>query len=239
MISLGKLKERFEERYNQFVSKSKYLDPKANRLSDVGDPEERLRKSGYSLAYHRYFEGYAEKKVVGPDGKTRIERTYVGDAHRHRMTDSQWVGLKIGYALCYLIAAVLYVAGTAQEIASNFTWYVQVAEAMGFLSIFALLYCLICYLTSKRLLDTHSYRLNTGFFKTLCLISAGTTLLAALLQIPAILLNGGFSSPKSIATCVMLFLPPVLLFVMWYVETKKVRYEKILGKDTPYDAVNL
>ena len=178
--------------------------------------------------------------MLGKKGKARIERTYVGDLHRHRMTDVQWIFLKLGYALLYLLAAVLYLIGTTQDIAPNYVWYVQVAQAVGIVSLFALLYCLVCYLTSHRELDNHSYNLNTVFFKSFCMITAVTTALAALLQLPVLILNGeGFGSAKVVLAYLLPCIPPLLFLLLWTLEAKVIRYDKILGKDAPYDSIRL
>lgn len=211
-----------------------YTDQKNNE--QAGDPEQELRQKGYSWAYHRFFEGYAERKVVGPDGKTRIERFFVGDTHKHRMTDSRWVGLKLLYLILYLLCAASFILITARKAPGNFLWYVQVGEAIGALSLLALLYMLIQYLSSPRVLDLHTYKQLTVFFKTLALVTAIATLLPPVGVLVHLILDG---AAEEISLFLLMLIPPLLAFAMWFLEARIVKYDKEIGKDAPYDAIHL
>ncbi len=211
-----------------------YLNPEKSR--EAGDPEQELRQKGYSWAYHRFFEGYAERKVLGPDGKEKIERYFIGDTHRHRMTDAQWICLKLAYFLIYLLAAGAFLIATTKKAAGNYLWYVQVGEALCGLSLFILLYFLILYLASKRVLDTHSYRQNTVFFPTVSLIAAITGTLTVIAEIIHVIMDHGAGEGMVI---LLLMISTILSLALWVMEKKLVKYDKELGKDAPYDAINL
>lgn len=124
----------------------------------------------YNRSYHRFFEGYVEKKVTDPaTGKTRIERVYAGDYYRHRMDDRSLKRLKRTYILIYVWAFVcILLQGTGK---SATEWYTIVPILLGMIAMVWLGFYVCAYAASPRELTIRQYR-DREMLKTTAMASA-------------------------------------------------------------------
>ena len=211
----------FKKRINAFIPHNASDERYAEQL---GDPEERKRKSGFSYAYHKYFKGYAEREYIDEKGKKRIERIYVSNTYRHSMTDKKWVLLKLLYAFMFVFGAAAYITITAQSIAASFTWYVQMLVAIGAFSLFILLYTLVNYITAKRNLTVHDYEESSSDLKLRGVISAAACFLPAIGFIGYAIAD---KSTSGLVTAAELLIPSAVFAAMAYIEAKMVKYDII------------
>ena len=63
----------------------------------------------HSKAYHRFFEGYTEKKVKDPKtGKTHIERTYTGWYYRNMLPEKEDRAHRRTNFVCFLVSVACF-----------------------------------------------------------------------------------------------------------------------------------
>lgn len=139
--------------------------------------EKREREEGipadfHSRSYHRYFKGYTEVKKRGTDGKVRLERVYTGLYHIQDLPPKERLLLRAAYVLLLIFALLLFLAGAAQNVGSNRTWYVAAGEAVSVAGIFWIGCALVNYLTAPRRLTDHEYRTTSGSIRRAGLTAA-------------------------------------------------------------------
>ncbi len=120
------------------------------RVSDYGNDETRDPFS-HSGAYHRHFQGWAERRVPRENGKgERIERVYVADYFRYEETDAAWKGKKLAYPLLTLLTVALSVLADSREAAVNHIPAIGIAQILAYLPMVCLLYRLVLQLAAPR-----------------------------------------------------------------------------------------
>ena len=234
---MGFLKDRFKRKYDEFVSHNAYSDN--TYAGQTGDPMEAKRRSGFSRAYHRYFEGYAEREIIDADGKKRIERVYVLDSYKHRLDDRHWALLKAGYCVLFAVICTVYIWTVAAHSPFNKAFYVEVPEAAGAFSLFLLLYTLIQYVTAKRVMTIYDFKESSEKLLTRTIISAVLTALPLPAAAVYLLINGGTGEGGAIAAFAAKDILTALLLTGWHLTEKKlVKYDRIpYDKDIPGDTV--
>ena len=134
--------------------------------------EREMRRTGgmpesasfHSKGYRRYFEGYSEFQVTLPNGKRKIERVYTGVYHTLQAPEGRRGQLKAGFALLFILAAILFFWAASRYLPGNTVWYITFPEAVGTAFLFLLLIALAGYLTAPRDMTLHEYR-AVGFLK--------------------------------------------------------------------------
>lgn len=133
----------------------------------------RLAKRQYhSGPYRRYFKDYAEKQVVEPDGRLRIERIYVGRYYMRKLSPRQRLLRKALYAVLYLAACALFLHAAVENAAVNRTWFVVVPSTLSLLSFFWLLVPVFFYMTAPKEMVVRTYKDSSGNLIRLSLITA-------------------------------------------------------------------
>lgn len=111
----------------------------------------------YNKSYHRFFEGYVEKKVLDPaTGKTHIERVYAGDYYHHKMDEKSWKRLKIKYILIYAWALICLVLQGISQSATR--WYTILPIVLGMIALVWLGFYVFAYACNPRELNIRQYR---------------------------------------------------------------------------------
>ena len=205
------------------------------------DTTERLRKSGYSSYYHKYFEGWYERPVTDKNGRQKIERIYAGDTYRHSLETSRWVLLKLCYLMLFLIAVGNYVSAAAQTITSVYAWYMVVAVAIGAFSLFLLLYTIVGYLMGQRNLTVWGYKETHEVLLRRCLTAVVGTLLPILPELVYSILNAGNGEwAGELQFMLRCICTAGVIAIIWYTEAKRVVYEVIpFEGELPSDAIML
>lgn len=128
--------------------------------------EDRDASLWHSGAYHRYFEGYTERQIVGPDGKARLTRVYTGVWYRQKLDRKSYILVRLLYlALLLLMAGAMILASRSQGGAGT-AFYVVLPELATLCLLLYLAYILLTgYLFMPRKLTVYGYKSSTGALK--------------------------------------------------------------------------
>lgn len=128
--------------------------------------EDRDTTVWHSGAYHRYFEGYTERTIAGPDGKTKLTRVYTGVWYRQKLDRKKSVFVRLLYlALLLLMAGTMALSAWAQGGAGT-AFYVVIPELATLCLLFYLTYILLTgYLFMPRKMTVYDYKSSTGALK--------------------------------------------------------------------------
>ena len=228
-----------KDRVDKLTLGNAYLNQDNSEKAE--DITERKRQSGYSSYYHKYFEGYVEHQVTDAKGKVRIERIYAGDTYRHKLTDKQWVLLKLLYVFLFIAACAVYVFTISRPFARRTEWYIRLPQALGTLILFVLLYTVVNYIIAKRDLTKWGFKESSNDLKLRTLFAAVGVVLPVPFQIVYVLIN---HAAENIWYELLLIpgclLSAAILMAMWYIEAKIVKYDTIpYTKDVPSDAISI
>ena len=139
---------------------------------DFGDLES-SQSFKHSRAYHKYFKGYAERRVPKSNGKGyKIERTYIGEYYRYGETDGIWILKKVLYGIIFAAAVACIIVAGVLHSEINFYKVVSAGQAVTVVATLYLLYRLILNLSAKRLMTIGNYEVSVLSLKTAALISA-------------------------------------------------------------------
>ena len=127
----------------------------------------------HSRAYHKYFKGYAERRVPKPGGKGyKIERKYIGEYYRYDETDKMWIIKKVLYGIIFLAAvACIIVAGVLRSEINSFK-VISAGQAVSVVVVLYMLYRLVLNLSAKRLMTIGNYEVSVPSLKKAALICA-------------------------------------------------------------------
>lgn len=134
------------------------------RRRALGDRDAHAWHSG---SYHRYFEGYTEKRIVTPDGRERIERVYTGTWYRQDLSGARYVLLRCAYLLLLLaMTGTVALAGWAQGSGGR-AFYTVIPEmaTLGLLC-YVLYILLVSYFFAPRRMTAHDYKASSVALKT-------------------------------------------------------------------------
>lgn len=132
----------------------------------------------HSRAFHKYFEGYAERKQSDPrTGKSKIVRAYVAPYRLREGTDAQWKQAKARNGALYLLFAVLFLLSVTVLELDDPEKYYQFFIAGGFLCAFYATYVFLHYLFAPRKMTIGTYRsfhpaMEKSFLVTACFLLA-------------------------------------------------------------------
>lgn len=185
----------------------------------------RAKRSGYSSYYHKYFEGYMEQRMIGKNGKVRIERIYVGDTYTQDVSDKRWVLQKILFFALYFCGAAAAVLPNSVTWTGRADWYLEVCLAIGMLMMFLLLYVLIAYAMAKRKLTVWGYKETSQRLKTCAKLTAYVFAAAFLAQIVYVFIN----HLHGIYLLPLVFSPvaAALFYLIHYIESRLTTYTRI------------
>ena len=152
--------------------------------SDKKTIEQRFRalpgqKFTHSRAYHRYYEGYCEKKVEKPNGSFTIERVYTGNYYRQDVTDSQRTCIRAAYWLLYAFGLILFIYGGTQAVGSNLFLGTIAAQMVTVCLLIWMFFLLISYVAAKREMEIRVYRETSGKLQTCAKFLVISTLASA------------------------------------------------------------
>lgn len=101
-----------DSRYGQALQT---LWRKLNRKAD----EETSTRLQHSASYHSFFRGYTEVRMEKPGGGFKIKRFYTAPWYVHRMTDRQWVLLKLCYLALFMASCLCFWLGIRSTVTGN------------------------------------------------------------------------------------------------------------------------
>lgn len=112
----------------------------------------------HSRWFHRYYEGYAEHRTIGEDGRLSIKRYYTGNYYRQDIPESKRILLKITYLTEYFGAAAFFFYAGTRGLESNIFRPVILLQSVAVLLLVCLFITLLCYLAAGRDMEIHTYR---------------------------------------------------------------------------------
>lgn len=116
------------------------------------------KKKRHSSAYHRYFEGYAERECYDEKGKRHIERVYVGNYYRRAVSDGQHKALKAQYAVMYLLSLAVFLFAGTRDTQLNTARYVYIPVILSLVAMLCLLVTIVFNLIAPREMVIRAYR---------------------------------------------------------------------------------
>lgn len=171
-----------------------------------------------SRAYHKYWLGYAERAVVLPNGKTKIERYYAAPWKQHDMSKKAWIALKLLYFVLVAVTIALFLLATTRDTGSNHVWYSALVGLPAGLSLFWLLIMVLNYMAAPRKMTLGEYA-SYHKLRWISVAAGGLLLLAALSNAVYFLL----SDPKNVMELVcagLLVVASAMCFFIFCTERK-------------------
>lgn len=148
-----------------------------------------MAKQRHSRSYHRYFENYAERQVLGPDGGYIIERVYVGKYYKAALTDQQLRRQRVLFGILFLISLAGYLVGALLAKVSAVS-LVALATMPPLIALVCLAVAVFYRLTVPREMEIRSYRdssenlLRSSMAALICLLVCFGFTLGGCLLIP-------------------------------------------------------
>lgn len=149
-----------------------------------------LDRGWHSKAYHRHFEGYAEVETTNENGKTVIERVYVGDYYRLDLPKKKRILLRLSYAGLIGLIAALFGFAASRPVGANMTWYLAVAQMVGVCLIGLLGVNLLSHTTAPRDMTVGDWKSASVKFQRNAKYTALLLELTAFLTVLYLILNG-------------------------------------------------
>ncbi len=140
-------------------------------------------------AYHRFFEGYTEEKMLGDDGKLHTKRTYRDFLYVPRLTRNQYILRAVCLTGLYLGGAVLLILGAAQRAACNSVWYTAVGLGLSLLCLVIEAIPLFACLTAPRKQTVYQYKAGHRTCVLWARLASGAIALTCLLSLIATVVN--------------------------------------------------
>jgi hypothetical protein len=187
-----------------------------------------MSKQTHSHAYHRYFENYAEREILLPDGGRKIQRIYVGKYYRVDLPDDQLRQQKITLGLLFGITLFGYFTGALTAGVSAFA----PTALLTMPPLIALLFLGIAVfyrLTVPREMEIRAFRDSSDNLKRssmaflICSIICFAASLSACLLIPLFPLKDDLFS-------LLCYLISSIAALMIYLAEKKTPYRTLLPK---------
>lgn len=120
-------------------------------------------------AYHRYFEGYSERKVWDNDKKKfRFETYYSGDYYRAELPSEEKKRLKQEYGIGYACAVIVFLFVGTRRTVSAASAITAIPTLVTLLGLLWQLPSLVTYARTKELLILREYRERKNFL-SLCM----------------------------------------------------------------------
>lgn len=172
--------------------------------------------------FNRSFEGYVENLVVDKNGKSRIERTYVGPYYRQELNFTKYVVLRFLYFFLFLISGAAFFCGNTMIDVGKTVIYLALPQALAFLGYVCIFVALILYVTAKRDMTIGVYRETSH---TLKLFSALTAICCVLACVAGVVFLCALSDVllSQILGLGLQVLGGLLVFLIYIIE-RSVRY---------------
>lgn len=134
----------------------------------------------HSRAYHRYFEGFAERKYYDEKEKMRIDRVYVGNYYRRNVSDKHHKILRIQYVVMYILSLAAFLFAGTRGTELNTVIYVYIPVTLSLLAMLCLLIPLFYNLTAPREMIIRTYRDSSERLITVSMCAAVLQVINAL-----------------------------------------------------------
>lgn len=212
------------DRYEKYAKNKKRQDRLRRWGLDVEEKDNGMQVP-HSAAYHDYFEGYAETKIPGKNGRGyRVERVYVG--HYYTLPGgrrSKAMHMAIHCAL-FLLAAAAVIIGAAQPGGANGVWYVVIPTFGVIMSMVFLATGLASYITAPEKMTVGEYKAGATRIVRWSQIGMVAALVAALGSLIHMFACPADAPGASAGTCAFCAAGTLCLFAINYFE-RHTEYE--------------
>lgn len=185
-----------------------------------------------SRAYHKYWQGYVEQRVLLPNGKTKIEREYVAPWKQHKISGKKWILLKTVYALLTITSIALFLLALTQDVGSNRCWYVALFGLPAGLLLFLFAVTVSLYIFNPRKMTLWEFTSSTSRLKLVTLISTILLILSAAATGLYTILEPNSSFAREVICLALLLLSASVAFAVNRIESK-MAYEDIRNDKEP------
>ncbi len=196
--------------------------------------EDRDENVFHSRAYHRFFEGYRETRVLDSKGRTKIVREYAGTWYVQDVSRVLYVGVRLLYVFLFVGILLLFAGAALTQGGSGSALYVVLPEIVSICFFFRLFYVLtVCYLFVPGKMTVDDYRTSS-----LALEKSSAWCAAALFAAGAgtgiyLLLHGDKTGTAVLAG--LLFLAAAALSLLVSFVERKVPYRKVENSHPPME----
>lgn len=198
------------------------------KISQMFFGRSKPKKDGtyHSKGYHRYFDGYVERRTEDKNGKVRIERIYAGPYYAHALTDRQWTVCKVLYALLFCAAAALYLFAGTRPVPSNMVLYAVLPQVFAAVGLLWMLAVLVCYLFAARRMKLRTYRATVPVLKYTALFNTAALGASALLAALYAFTAEGAGTKEQNLCIALLFLAAAAMLALYLLE-RAMKYTEI------------
>lgn len=171
-----------------------------------------------SRAYHKYWQGYAERTVVQPNGKTKIERYYAAPWKQPDLSGKAWIALKILYFAFAAAAIALFLLATTRDTPSNHCWYSALVGLPAGLLLFWLLAMVLNYMTAPYKMTLGEYD-SRRKLRWISVAAASMLMLVALSNVLYFLLSAEKNGMELVCAALLVLAGAMCAAIFW-VEAK-------------------
>lgn len=180
----------------------------------------------HSGAYHRYFEGYAERKYYDEKENMHIERVYIGNYYRRNISDKRHKALKLQYGVMYVLALAAFLFAGTRDTQLNGVIYVYIPVILSLVAMLCLIFPLFYNFTAPREMIIRTYRDSSEKLK---FVSACAAVLQVISAVATIF--GMFYVPGQLGLQQFLSIAGFLvsaLLLLWLCQTERcLEYEEL------------
>jgi hypothetical protein len=216
------------------VKKRSFLAHIVNKSEETQYYNNRNRLFRRNGSYHRFFEGYNEKKLSRKDGsRNRIERVYIGRYYKRFCGDRTWYAFKVIYIVLYAAAAFLYIYALSRPAGSNRAWY---SAAPGLISAIALVLTferILSCVISARVMKIYERKYVFVRLFYVCLVTGLLLFLTAAACAVYTVLNPPAELLPEIVPCVCCLISSAAILSIGLIE-RSAKYE-VIGKTEDFN----
>jgi hypothetical protein len=184
----------------------------------------------HSAAYHKYFEGFAERKVVDPDNKVKIVRVYTEEYYIRDLSETKEFFLKLAYGGILSLIIFLFIFSASLKIEANTNKFINITQALSVAVLAAMTMSIIFYIISHGKLTIYNYRTSSLSFKRNAVIASCNFFLSTLCIVIYIFNNSDKALLPMILEASCMF-SCALMFVLINIIENGINYKIILNKE--------
>lgn len=188
-----------------------------------------MAKQRFSRAYHRYFEDYAERQIIDPNGVPVTDRVYVGKYYKVKLPDPALKRQRVVICLLYLAAAAAFALGGTRAVVSA-VGYVAVLTMAALISLIWLAIPVFYRLTVPREMEIRSWRDSSQNLKRVSLGAAICLFICGLGMLSGALFLADYAVSDTIPCVVLHLLAGGLALGIHFLE-KHTEYEILPPKN--------
>ena len=204
------------------------MENESKRIKRVLREQERRHKiekdsaePWHSRAYHREFEGYAERRVTNDKGHEKLERIYVGNYYELEAPKGRRMFLKLSHIVFCLGAVVFFLMGATAPVAANFSRLTTFFQAVEVLALAWLLIICIRNLLTPTRMRVRQYKDSSCAVLLWTRVAAICAGVCGLLTLGFTLIHAQESLGTGLLCVLYHALAAALVFLSYYIESQQ------------------